>query len=247
MLLLFERSNLDAIIILFVGTAVLQFKSRRFLSFTLIAISSLFKFYSAPLLVFFIFKGITKRISMLYFSAVSVLYFLMVLDFTTKPKKFEPIGVAISFGFEKWIYWSSKFGVTINSYLALLLSATLAVSLPVLLFKKGLFGILEVTHGLREYSMGYILFLICFFSGVTYDYRLTFLLLTVFLLIKYSSFSMRIRIALFASLALTMWLALALPELRILGDILINLWVGILAVPLFTTGRAALSPSNRVD
>jgi hypothetical protein len=232
LVLLFERANLDSIILLLCGLAFTQKNPRRLLSFSLLSVCSILKFYTAPLLLFFLYNFETKKFSFRYLAPITILYTIVFLDILGKPNNFRSDGVAISFGFEKWTYWASKVNISLNTVVSFSISLVLIAATIVLVMKSPRADSFQFTENRTSYLASYALFSICFFSGMTYSYRLSFLILTIFLFIKIINIESAVRSVLLTCLALTLWFALGFPSLRFAGDLLITLWVGFLAVPI---------------
>lgn len=234
LVLLFERANLDSIVLLLCGLAFSQSHFRKPLSFLLLSLCSILKFYAAPLLILFLYNFETRKFSFKYLAPISIVYVTVFVDLLSKPRNFKSSGVAISFGFEKWAYWASKVSISLNAAATLAISLLLIAATIVVVMKSPMVDSLQLIRYRMNYFASYILFLICFFSGTTYSYRLSFLILTIFILIKVVNLESVLKSILLICLSLTLWLALGFPALRPFGDLLINSWVGFLAVPIIS-------------
>ena len=195
--LILQRANLDALIfILVISSAITFSKGKKFFAMAILAICSLMKFYTLPLLIFVsLFTAVklrSYRFSQIYLIAVIV---IAAIDISRVP--FFP--------------WDARnmFGIPIYAeYLSFVLEGENSHSNRILASASGLiiFGsILFLIHYLSKrfaiypdksafsrykqrlsiFFFSFIVFLSCFIAGLNIDYRLIFLAIPVLVFLSF--------------------------------------------------------------
>lgn len=184
-MLLLERGNFDVLLILLVASAAISlWQGRVILSLVFIAISALFKFYTLPLLFLVVFQ-LRNRKKIFVGTCVSFLVVLLILKDLILIKGTFPNNVMGSFGNQiPWLYLNYAgieipriYGEIIGYFVLIV-----AVAVVWILF-KGKVSLAVNTIDLRgQFTLSLFLqylffctFLICFFAGVNYDYRIPYL------------------------------------------------------------------------
>ena len=186
MVFLYERTNFDVIMALMVMYAgYLVSKNRPLLAVLVIFLSALFKFYTLPLLWLFVifFKSPVVKISSLVLASIAS---IVVIQDVQRISSLVPDPGTYQFGFPVFEHYFDEVGLSHLAATVPLIGfiLPLVVALVLTLRKSGLpiFGITEhlgtqaPSHELIK-VMSSITFLACFFTGLSYDYRLVFLLL----------------------------------------------------------------------
>ena len=184
--LLLERANIDLLMFILVLISGYLLKREKCVwSWFILLLASLIKFYSlAPfVIVSYLFqshKSKPKRIMIIFISLIIVLFVL--LDALTKVSSF-PIYWSNSFGAGIWLAWfaaiiSQLYQVTIQVSPIQILFASLATTL-ILMRLASMF--LAIRQDWIKLSVKFDLLLLtglgCFIVGVSFDYRLLFILL----------------------------------------------------------------------
>jgi hypothetical protein len=198
MVFLYERTNFDLIMALIVILAAyLISKNRPIMGLFVIFMSAVFKFYTLPLLWLLVvfFKSPRVKIMSLVFASIAT---IVVIQDVQRMNPLVPAPGTYQFGFSVFEHYFYEVGLSNWSssvpFIGFVLP--LVVSLVLTLRKTRLpaFSILE-KNGARLSSkelilvMSSVTFLACYFTGLSYDYRLIFLLLAGVLYIDGGKFT----------------------------------------------------------
>jgi hypothetical protein len=184
-MLLLERGNFDVLLILLLASAAISLWRRRvIMSLGFIALGALFKFYTLPLL-FFVVLQLRNRRMIFVGSVVSFLVVLLVLKDLALIKGTFPNNVMGSFGNQipglylnyAGIEFSRFYGEVIG-----LLALLVACAVVWILLKEKIYLVVSEVDLRNKFTLSVYLqylffctFLICFFAGVNYDYRIPYL------------------------------------------------------------------------
>ena len=184
--LLFQRGNIDALILLMVSiSAFLINKSKYEIAIFVMIIASLFKFYPFILsfvLIIYYLKGVKKYILFCGWILTGLLIFK---DLNQLP--FLPWDAANMFGNLIWGEYLIYLFKGSNSHSNVFLSSTLGVVIisAAWVYSKKL-GLLQIERSVyfnskffNPFLIYVSIFLTCYFSGLSVDYRLIFLFLSV--------------------------------------------------------------------
>jgi hypothetical protein len=194
--LLFERGNFDLLIIILVSLAALFINSRlSILAILFITLTALMKFYTLPLLLIYIL--IEKRVTLRIVAAISICVVtpIILLDISRAPSFPNPTFVA--FGLPSpglWVnFFAWRYGVPIElpgphlyflGYLIFFACVYVMYFSP--LRNRFSFALTVPSAGSSVSKNIFLLFsslyLFCFLAGMNYDYRLTFLIISLLLL-----------------------------------------------------------------
>jgi len=238
-MLLLERGNFDSLIyFLVVFSLLLEAKGKSLISVGLLVLSALFKFYTFPLLVWKLV--ITHRNSNFFklrIILVTIIFGIIFRDLARISDGFSiPNPMWFAFG-------SSKFPWAFARILGLDLARTLQLILGALLSLFTLFGLAGLqrkTPQIRKLKQSLlnsdktsrlmteglvIIFLVSYFSGMSYIYRLVFVIpVFIFLVISQPQSISLINILITAAIFLSPWFG----GMEFLGDLAILLLASIL-------------------
>ena len=193
-MLLLERGNIDIVLMfLLVTTAALLRKGRVSLGLVTIALSSLFKFYTLPLM-FLLISRFKNRISIFVGFLFSGLVTLLILRDLNLIKGEFPSNVLGSFGNQiPWLYLDYV-GVIVPRFYGELIGLSLCFTAGFalwILYKKIFLkvAVSSLSHSTSAFELVlqflfFFTFLVCFFAGVNYDYRLPYLSVPALLLLN---------------------------------------------------------------
>lgn len=242
--LLLERGNIDILIVfLLIAGAVLVSRKATFLGFIFIFFATLVKFYPIVILIFLVLtlKGIKPRMR-LFGASLSVLAVIQIyFDYRRGP------------GFVK-TEWTSFGSPVFGLYLKHLnfdVSYLESVGLGTLWLLAGILVLLAIerviprfkdlassTH-LNSTTMEtlFLHFIVvhtgCYVIGMSFDYRLIFLVLANLILILKSRLSYQVRNTLAISTLVILWTSVNLQILQPLGDLLIGFYTCLYLLLLF--------------
>ncbi len=251
-LLLFERGNLDLIILLMVILAGLLFKNKFVISALLVLSSaSLMKFYTAPLVLLIALVVKNRRQQVVAWIVTFITFVWVAIDMSRGPEL--PSEGFVQFGYSVLNHYFVWLGVLLQP-----LPSILGFVIPMLVWaflvinQRNLNwhsekGLRAVTNSLSEdyvFLFTGLTFCAMFFVGLSYDYRLVFLAVAGVALILKSSFGRGMNVFLWGSLLIALWGSGVLgngidfipPTLKpaliggfqLAGDLSVFLWVGIL-------------------
>jgi hypothetical protein len=194
--LLFERGNFDLLIIILVSLAAFFINSRlSILAILFITLTALMKFYTLPLLLIYIL--IEKKVTLRIVAAISICLVTPIVLFDISRAPSFPNPTFVAFGLPSpglWVnFFAWRYGVPIElpgphlyflGYLIFFACVYLMYFSP--LRKRFSFELPVPSTGYSVSKNIFLLFsslyLFCFLAGMNYDYRLTFLIISLLLL-----------------------------------------------------------------
>jgi hypothetical protein len=250
--LLFERGNLDMLIVLLILiAAVLLGRGAFFPAYFVLVLATLLKFYALPLVVIVsLFSNTLKR--RIFTAVLTLLTFALVFVDYSRTQILSVYG-PVQFGYpvlEHYMEWLGLSLRPIPSFIGFF--APLFVwALLILVDRragKGFRAMLRqsVTNLQGDYAFLFtaIAFSAMFFVGLSFDYRLIFLAIAGIGLILKSTFSRKLKAALWVSLMIALWGSGAIggkfmfiPDaikpflvggFQLAGDLAVFFWVGLL-------------------
>ena len=235
--LLLERANFDLFMILLLYLLALSIYRNKFLmSVVIVIFSSLLKYYTLPIMIWFLFIWNQLKLRVTTFL---VLVFAAIYIFVDIKK------IQIEFPRPSWAAFGNPiFGVYFNRFnidlpsriqdtigLTLLFITLLILKQILLKFKVNLppTKILTRPENLMDsvFAVFLIVFLICYFSSTSFDYRLVYLMVPIFIYISKIDGNYRIMYTFYFITFLSFWLSYNSGDFQLLGDIAILFWVGI--------------------
>lgn len=236
--LLLERANVDAFMALMIfGAAVAHANGRTTISFIFILISALTKFYTFPLLLFPVMN--MKGFRRLLFFCVSLLALFYILRDFTRIEAF-PWDARNMFGNIIWLEYLLYFFQGPETH------STFFIGSIIGLFLLSLIGFLAVKFKLYPvlnskssklvksiFNFNLSSFLLCYFSGLSVDYRLFFLLVAGISSLHLFHFS-KIQLAFYiGGLSLSFYLSYNSGNAQPLGDLCLIVVICQLILGLF--------------
>jgi hypothetical protein len=250
--LLFERGNLDLVIVLlFVIAAVLLGRGAFFPAFFVLVFATLLKFYALPLVI--IVSLFSKTLKQRVFTTALTLFTFALVFVDYSRTQILPVYGPVQFGYpvlEHYFEWLGLSVRPIPSFIGFF--APLFVWALLILVErragKGSQAMLRqsVTNIQSDYAFLFtaIAFSAMFFVGLSFDYRLIFLAIAGIALILKSTFSRKLKAALWVSLMIALWGSGAIggkfmfiPDaikpflvggFQLAGDLAVFFWVGLL-------------------
>lgn len=239
--LMVQRGHIDIFMFSIIVLAIHLMKTKsNYLATIFIFITVLIKFYTLPLLIYFVItrRGLALRIFSALLAVVSVV--LIYDDLSLTPVKLNqdyPGRIWGLFGWEALIRRINEtsiadFGLTATR----ILSATLffmAYGLVLIVVrylrekKEIQLTTMDSNHSLNEFLVLSIVFVSCFFAGLNYDFRLIFGVAAGIALICILKMSSRVRNSFLTILFCIAWLSYQSGGLEIFGDALVTLLVAI--------------------
>jgi hypothetical protein len=242
-MLLLERGNFDVLIMLLLFMAAISLSAgRMILGMILISLSALFKFYTLPLLFIACFQLRTSRAKILGLVFSFFTSFLVLKNLSLIKGEF-PSNVMASFGNQIPGLYLDYAGIPTSRVSSEILGFVLLIlaGISILLFSRGIIPMIQKSLILQERNNLYLqvqllfisTFLICFFAGVNYDYRIPFLTIPLLLsLTKLQSLGRRIWIVIIPILIVS-WTSYNVGFLQVLGDGLILFFTAALLILAF--------------
>ena len=231
-MLLLERANFDVLIVALVAfAAAASANGGKITAFTLIATSTLFKFYTLPLLIFVSMDFEKVRKKLIALGASLVITIIIVLDLL-KAQVDIPRTIWASFG-------NSFLGLYLQTFeirLSILFQNLFGVFFLVLiLLITNIFGVQKIVRSLPSINIRsfwvklqmyfMLVFISCYFSGMSFDYRLVFLFIPCLIeLNRISSFHL-VSYSLQILLLTSAWFSLSAGRLQPIGDIAIAILI----------------------
>jgi len=223
--LLLERLNIDLIIFLLVYYAAsFRGKSLWLLAPTCLALASLFKFYTLPLLIGQSLNFRKRKRAIVLISILLPTLTLVIIDM--RRLEYLPWDARNMFGNAIWLeyvlYVVQGPYTHANFAAASLLGITLIACVGIVLYKmRFLEGPTAIVHGQSANRLVFVLstYTFCYFSGLSVDYRLVFLLFSyllaeqLFFMAKATAWILRI------SMFLSLYLSYNVEILQPLGDL----------------------------
>jgi hypothetical protein len=249
-MLLLERANIDALLlILLVIAAFFLDKRHESFSLGLIALTALFKFYTLPLMYLISFFSWGKKKIILPL-ALSLFVTVLILRDLIQIKGDFPSNVLGSFGNQIPALYLNYVGIPFPRFYKELIGYVLLLFVGLLVsffFKKQIISFVDSIN--LKHSMSFrlylqvllfITFLVCFFSGVNYDYRLPFILIPSLLFLGTSNLQRKQIWSIIALLAIVSWSSYNAGFLQPVGDgVLIVLVVTLIQVFFLLMKRIA--------
>jgi hypothetical protein len=235
MILLFERANLDSLILIFVTIYATLVVRKHFLeAFFLAALASLFKFYTIPLLLVAIFGA--KKFFRFPLIIMSLLVSIQVLlDIEKIPQL--PWDAQNMFGNIVWgeylLYLLKGSGTHANFFFSTILGLGI-LSIIWCVLKRKLNVVEYWTYsGSRDQTFFLVylsMYLACFFIGLSVDYRLVFLLFAFIYFEKTIKLKTSIKFLTRSCMLMTFYSSYNLVFLQPLGDLAQVVLIATLAV-----------------
>ena len=242
-MLLLERGNFDSLIFfLLVASVILKTKKRNNISILILVSTVLFKFYTFPVLVYFLFrdhnwKEVEKRNYLLLLLPTA----LVMQDLYRISQGFSiPNPMWFAFGSSKFPWAAARiFGIDLPRSLQLLAGAVLVIVILMLIYRfedrlTQLKELKRVCLGANENSKLMtqcmaLVFVVSYFAGMSYIYRLVFAIpVFIYLLICQRRANPFMMISIACAIVLSPWFG----GLEFLGDLGI-LWLVPLVVWIY--------------
>jgi hypothetical protein len=217
-LLLLERANIDIVIALLVIIASVGLTRGWWLLAVLVLfISSVIKFYTLPLL-WFLALSLESRIGRFFALATASFSTVIILQDVLRVSSRIPDGGYVQFGFPVLVHYFERLGVQdtfgVFKYLGLVVPVVIAVFVAhstklkplILRYKlKDRVSLIEVIS-----TISGIVFLACYLTGLSFDYRLVFLLIAGVAYILRDRTTTAVSAILWTLLAVSLWGSTAL-------------------------------------
>ena len=231
-MLLLERANFDVLIVALVAFAgVSSANGRKITTFTLIAASALFKFYTLPLLIFVSMDFDKVRKKLIALGASLAITVIIALDLH-KAQVDIPRTIWASFGNSFLGLYLQTFEINFPIlfqnligvfFLVLIFSITKVLGVQEIMKSIPTINISIFTGKLQMYFM--LVFISCYFSGMSFDYRLIFLFIPCLIEINRLSVLPLVSAALQILLLTSAWLSLSSGRLQPIGDVAIAILI----------------------
>jgi len=229
-LLLVERGNFDSVMLGLVFLAAILFsKKHKILSFIAIAVASLVKFYTFPVLLFFLFDFQKKKVNYIYLPGFIFVLFLLYEEIRAIKSSF-PSDSTYKFGMSIWVRYlpadripfnidllANLFGILI---LAIVGVAILSVYKSKLLPRNNPKSEQQNLHT-NIFIFLFFCHLVCFFTGMSYDYRLVFLAVSGIYILSLKVLTQEVESLVMVLLVISMWLTYPSGGLQPIGDLAI--------------------------
>ena len=230
-MLLLERGNFDILLILllFVAAVCLQRKWNG-IALTIIALSALFKFYTLPLLfaLSVYFKSLPKIICSL--SASFFVTFLVLIDLIRIKGEF-PENVMASFGNQIFGGYLNYLGLDLSRFLRELIGFLAIFLCSSIIWKMRKNELVMIVERFQPKNLSkltdYIIilfsfsYLICYFAGLNYDYRIPYLTIATLLLLPIL-ISCKINCwPVLISLMIISWTSFNVGALQVFGELIV--------------------------
>ena len=227
---LFERGNFDQLIFILVFLAAIALANQlRILSLFIITFTAMFKFYTFPLLIFYILIN-WKILNKLLMIAISI-FTLSLIYIDWNRVTFKPAtGGCCQFGGASFSYYFRFLGLTKNQGTWILLTSILMGVFALLILKapKVLFPLLETNHDFKSNSTNpfeifiewsALILITTWFIGFNYDYRLVFLTIAGLVVINSKSQNNTITIFWILFYLVSLWATVGLGSSLVEGNI----------------------------
>jgi hypothetical protein len=250
-LLLLERANIDIILALLVIIASFGLSRGRWpLAILALFISAVLKFYTLPLLWFLLFVLESKWARIWALGAAVTSTFIVVQD-VLRVSSGVPDGGYVQFGFPVLVHYFERFGIQDSLGIFEFTGLVVPLVIAAVVTKSRMF--LQLEFGFNSETkasfldilgtLSGIVFIACFFAGLSFDYRLVFLLIAGVAYIRLVKMPKFLEVTLWTLLAIALWGSTALGlEVAIaaggnwvliiglsqaLGDLATMVWAGI--------------------
>jgi hypothetical protein len=198
-ILLIERANLDiTIIILLVAASYLLYKNRELLGLLPVALATLFKFYTLPLIIIMFIFTTKKSYKIIYFLSFIILSIIIYRDIKLSGSNI-PSGTFLTFGLSSILKWSNLYLSKIGTFEINNTAGMLALFVSFILLVSFLYA--KIKHldlfSLRGqpfyvFSIFYSVYLTCYLTGSSFDYRLFYLSVSAWVLIIFAKESKKL-------------------------------------------------------
>jgi hypothetical protein len=235
--LLFERANLDSLIFILVTIYAVLLVHKNYLgSFFIVALASLFKFYTTPLL--FATAFVTKKVLRLSLLVISILVSVQVYIDVESVKEL-PWDARNMFGNIIWgeylLYLLRGTDTHANFFVSTLLGFGL-LGTVLWILKKYIKNISHWTYnGSKEHKFFIIYFFIyltCYFTGLSVDYRLIYLLFSFIYFEKTLKLQRRVTFLTRTCMLFTFYFSFNSGNLQPIGDLAQVVFIAILILVL---------------
>ncbi len=229
-LLLVERGNFDAVMVGLVFLAAIMLnRNRKFFAFASISLASLIKFYTLPLLLLFTFNNQRKKIRFAYLPGVFLVTYL-VYEGIRNIKSSFPADSAYKFGMSIWLRYLPAERIPFNvevlaNLVGLIIFFLVAVVVSIsyksrIWFSKNI-TVEEENKNVDIFNLFFLCHAVCFFSGMSYDYRLIFLAVSGIYFLSLKTSSAGVDSLVKVLLVISMWLTYPSGGLQPIGDLAI--------------------------
>ncbi len=235
-MLLVERANIDILIVLLLAFCALALaKNQTFLSYVVLFISSIIKFYTAPVFLWLALVGKTlqKRIVailFLLFSLIVILQDLSKINGGFPRESWASFGNPIFGMYGNQIGYNFSFRIQAAIGLLVLVIITLIIYFVSKRFSMDWPEVDLEVEGSYIKSLAKIfalVFLFCYFASSNYDYRLVFLFIPALFFISSSHLDFKLEMLLSICLVATAWFSFNSSYLQIVGDLAILPWIAV--------------------
>ncbi len=231
-LLLVERGNFDILVL--AGILLSTYFTRKrseIVALVIIFIITLMKFYTAPLLILFIFFGKSMKVRIIAVTLLTISILLISRDILITESPY-PHGASGQFGMKVWgeylnLYKLTSGSDTRNTILSgavFALFCLIASLIYRFLLSKAIFNLRDSTLPkitIDKSQLLIITFICCYIAGMNFDYRLALLACAILAHVKTLDIGKRHTYFLF--LALCLWISYPSGGLEPLGDLVLEI------------------------
>jgi len=249
-LLIAERANFDILILSCVLLSLhLAQNNHKLIAFFPLALSSLLKFYTAPLLILHLYFLRREKVKYLVIPFISLTLAVVYFDLRLIQKPF-PSDFGWKFGIGVWTRYLSQVGLNSLPQVTHIFVGTVVFMLIIMtthriLIKYGInhVELVEVSYAKRKvFTMLLLTHITCFMSGMSFDYRLVFIIAAS---IYYLSFLVETknnleRFAVWILLLIGSWLSYPSPGLEPIGDLSVEILTALLLIRCTQLGMTHL-------
>jgi hypothetical protein len=255
-LLMVERSNIDMLIIaILVFCALCVSRGWIVNAIGLVVVASIFKFYPAPLLLWF-FVSSSRWLHKLI-AALSILLICFQITHDLNQMSADiPKTTYAAFGNLVFAIYLESFGYTTNLFVQNGIGLLLVFLCAVVIYVLEKCNVLTLPRSANIFKCDSytdavfvifsLVFLACFFAGTSHDYRLILLIVPALILISHTSTNSTTNTLLSASLFFASW-GSWISVFQPIGDVAIAMWCAVLLRCLFaeTISELVRSPRRR--
>jgi hypothetical protein len=246
--LLVQRANIDIAIFALIGCAgYLAAKNKSFYSILLIAIASLMKFYSLPIMLLIIYLEKNSKLQKIYFLILILVTSVIFVDL--RYLESIPWDARNMFGNPVWgeylEYLINGAGHHQNAFVSQVIGFFITVSaILLLLILNNRVELLPVVTNSNRTTVYLFLFyfvsiLSCYFSGLSVDYRLVFLFSSYCIFTAlHTEKNKTIQVGLSILVVSTFYLSFNVSNLQILGDLAILVVISYMLATMINNGKA---------
>ena len=268
LILLFERANYDLVMALILMLASWAYVKNRFvIAIILVFLSAVTKFYTLPLLWILAIWVPSIRLRVFGFSLAALATLLVLRDLSSIDN--IPITGAYQFGVTVSEHYIKLAGfLPAPVWVVLGLGVLLPIVLVIVLMRQrqglpSMFPTVNTQGGSSEVGLvlarfSSVVFLSCYFAGLSFDYRLVFLIMAAVPYLANGGFSKAQYFSLWFLLLAALWgstglafsflipysvpVAKVLYAIQLIGDIALMFWVGVLVFDLIRWGLKFINP-----